>query len=202
MCAGYRKCDGEHPKLTTSWLRTLKMALSGKTSLEIAKEVGVKKPTIDSQLYKAYQALGVHNRLQAYHRALSLGLITRFPGCGKNSGVEIAQIDRTNEGGDAMSATMLEPQIHTLENGRRGFLNEAETGVCCEIDEAMFVHFLEESPPVRMKCQVILPGGRTQVAQYVTWCRDLLCAFWIELERGNPGNCRYFAQYLATQTME
>src|SRR2546423_849701 len=65
------------PRLTRQQLRTLRMAFDGRPSREIAADLGVPKRTVEWHLYLAYQTLGVHNRVQAYHKARSLGLLGR-----------------------------------------------------------------------------------------------------------------------------
>jgi hypothetical protein len=63
----------------------------------------------------------------------------------------------------------------------------------------MFVHFLEASPPLQMNCQVILPEGRLQRAEFVTQKDGALRAFWIEVEGDNPAYRRFFAQKLPSR---
>jgi DNA-binding NarL/FixJ family response regulator len=62
--------------LTSREIEILNLIFSGRASIEVAELLCVSKRTVDFHLSKAYTKLGVSNRVQAFKRALELGLIS------------------------------------------------------------------------------------------------------------------------------
>jgi len=61
--------------LTKRELEVLGLVIEGKSSKEVAEELYVSKRTVDFHLANIYEKLQVSNRVQAFRRATSLGLI-------------------------------------------------------------------------------------------------------------------------------
>lgn len=66
----------EAVKLTKRELEVLSYIVEGWTSKEVAKSLGVSKRAIDFHLANIYAKLKVSNRVQAFRRALRLGLLS------------------------------------------------------------------------------------------------------------------------------
>ncbi len=66
----------EPVKLTRRELEVLTLVIGGKSSKEVADQLYVSKRTVDFHLANIYDKLQVTNRMQAFHRATSLGLIS------------------------------------------------------------------------------------------------------------------------------
>jgi len=62
-------------KLTHRELEVLVLAVSGKSSREIADKLFVSKRTVDFHFSNVYDKLGVSNRVQAFRRATRLGFL-------------------------------------------------------------------------------------------------------------------------------
>ena len=62
-------------RLTKRELEVLNLVAEGKSSKEVAEELFVSKRTVDFHLANIYEKLQVSNRVQAFRRATSLGLI-------------------------------------------------------------------------------------------------------------------------------
>lgn len=62
-------------RLTPRELEVLKLVTEGKSSKDVAAELYCSKRTVDFHLNKIYDKLQVSNRVQAFRRATSLGLI-------------------------------------------------------------------------------------------------------------------------------
>lgn len=62
-------------QLTKRELEVLMLVVEGKSSKEVADMLYCSKRTIDFHLANIYSKLQVSNRVQAYRRALKLGLI-------------------------------------------------------------------------------------------------------------------------------
>lgn len=61
--------------LTKRETEVLGLVIEGKSSKEVADELYVSKRTVDFHLANIYDKLQVNNRVQAFRRATSLGLI-------------------------------------------------------------------------------------------------------------------------------
>jgi DNA-binding CsgD family transcriptional regulator len=61
--------------LTKREIEVLGLVIEGKSSKEVADELYVSKRTVDFHLANIYEKLQVSNRVQAFRRATSLGLI-------------------------------------------------------------------------------------------------------------------------------
>lgn len=61
--------------LTRRELEVLSLVIEGKSSKIVADELYVSKRTVDFHLANIYEKLQVSNRVQAFRRATSLGLI-------------------------------------------------------------------------------------------------------------------------------
>ena len=61
--------------LTKREMEVLGLVIEGKSSKEVAEELYVSKRTVDFHLANIYEKLQVSNRVQAFRRATSLGLI-------------------------------------------------------------------------------------------------------------------------------
>lgn len=61
--------------LTRRELEVLSLVIEGKSSKAVADELYVSKRTVDFHLANIYEKLQVSNRVQAFRRAASLGLI-------------------------------------------------------------------------------------------------------------------------------
>jgi hypothetical protein len=102
-----------------------------------------------------------------------------------------------------MQDTLTGRAVFTFAHDYRAFVAALNHGERCEIDEAMFVHWLEAAEPVCMRRNVVLADHREVRADFVAQSiyRDgRFQAFWHQLETSNPSDRRYFAQladYLA-----
>jgi len=65
--------------LTKRELEVLSLVIEGKSSKEVAEDLYVSKRTVDFHLANIYEKLQVSNRVQAFRRATSLGLIPLEP---------------------------------------------------------------------------------------------------------------------------
>ncbi|HET6456389.1 MAG TPA: helix-turn-helix transcriptional regulator [Armatimonadota bacterium] len=65
--------------LTRRELEVLSLVIEGKSSKEVAEDLFVSKRTVDFHLANIYEKLQVSNRVQAFRRATSLGLIPFEP---------------------------------------------------------------------------------------------------------------------------
>ena len=67
---------GDEPiKLSKREIEVLTHIMAGKASKNVAEQLCVSKRTVDFHLANIYEKLGCGNRVQAYRRAVSLGLI-------------------------------------------------------------------------------------------------------------------------------
>ncbi len=65
--------------LTKREQEVLALVIEGKSSKEVAEDLYVSKRTVDFHLANIYEKLQVSNRVQAFRRATSLGLIPLEP---------------------------------------------------------------------------------------------------------------------------
>ena len=65
----------ENIKLTKREIEVLTLVIEGKASKEVADVLFVSKRTVDFHLANIYDKLKVTNRVQAFRRAMRLGLI-------------------------------------------------------------------------------------------------------------------------------
>ena len=96
-----------------------------------------------------------------------------------------------------MPAVLSTQIVFTFMHDYRGFVRALSHGELCEIDEEMFVHWLEATAPVCMRRDVLLADSREVRADFVTERCDgerTLEAFWCRCENGNSADRRYFAQ--------
>jgi DNA-binding NarL/FixJ family response regulator len=70
-----RRPDDEPIKLTKREVEVLTLVIEGKASKEVAELLYVSKRTVDFHLANIYNKLQVSNRVQAFRRAVALGLI-------------------------------------------------------------------------------------------------------------------------------
>jgi len=63
-------------KLTKREIEVLTLVIEGKSSKEVAELLYVSKRTVDFHLANIYEKLQVNNRVQAFRRAVALGLIS------------------------------------------------------------------------------------------------------------------------------
>lgn len=87
--------------------------------------------------------------------------------------------------------------VFTFSHDYRAFVAALSHGERCEIDEAMFVHWLEATEPVCMRRDVVLSDSREVRADFVaagSAGEDAYRAFWHQCENANPADRRYFAQ--------
>src|SRR5947209_1342632 len=87
--------------------------------------------------------------------------------------------------------------VFAFAHSYRAFVAALDNGERCEIDEAMFVHWLETMPPLCMQRDVVLADLREVHADFVLRSRDgagTLQAFWHRREGDNEADRRYFAQ--------
>jgi DNA-binding CsgD family transcriptional regulator len=68
--------DTDGIKLTKREIEVLERIVSGKSSQEVADELYVSKRTVDFHLANIYSKLRVKSRLQAYHKAVGMGLLS------------------------------------------------------------------------------------------------------------------------------
>ena len=71
--------NNEPIKLTKREIEVLTLVIEGKASKEVAELLYVSKRTVDFHLANIYEKLNVSNRVQAFRRAVSLGLISAEP---------------------------------------------------------------------------------------------------------------------------
>jgi DNA-binding CsgD family transcriptional regulator len=71
--------DSKPVKLTKREAEVLSLIMLGKTSKEVADALYVSKRTVDFHLANVYHKLNVSNRIQAFHEAMRLGLISAEP---------------------------------------------------------------------------------------------------------------------------
>ena len=69
------KPENEPVKLTKREVEVLTLVIEGKSSKEVAELLYVSKRTVDFHLANIYEKLQVSNRVQAFRRATSLGLL-------------------------------------------------------------------------------------------------------------------------------
>ncbi len=69
------KPENEPVKLTKREIEVLTLVIEGKSSKEVADLLYVSKRTVDFHLANIYEKLQVSNRVQAFRRATSLGLL-------------------------------------------------------------------------------------------------------------------------------
>ena len=67
--------DRRIPALTKRELEVLMLVIDGRSSKEVALQLFVSKRTVDFHLANVYHKLNVSNRVQAFRRAASLGMI-------------------------------------------------------------------------------------------------------------------------------
>ncbi len=67
--------DDAVEKLTEREREILLLIFDGKSSSETAKIIGVSKRTVDFHLARVYEKLNVNNRVQAFKKAIELGLL-------------------------------------------------------------------------------------------------------------------------------
>jgi len=87
--------------------------------------------------------------------------------------------------------------VFTLTNDYNAFVAALANGERCEIDEAMFIHWLEAKPPISMRRDVILSDSREIRADFISqggYSEAMLQAFWQYCEGENPTDRRFFAQ--------
>ena len=90
--------------------------------------------------------------------------------------------------------------LFTFSHDYRAFVAALCHGERCEIDEAMFIHWLEATAPMCMCRDVVLSDLREVRADFITVSYDgsgALQAFWQHAELANPADRRYFAQQAA-----
>jgi DNA-binding CsgD family transcriptional regulator len=63
-------------RLTKREAEVLSLVILGKSSKEVADALYVSKRTVDFHLANVYNKLNVNNRIQAFHEATRLGLIS------------------------------------------------------------------------------------------------------------------------------
>lgn len=61
--------------LTKRELEVLVLLVQGLTYLQIAQQMGLQLPTVNTHVQSIYRKLGVHSRVQALRRAMQLQLI-------------------------------------------------------------------------------------------------------------------------------
>lgn len=66
---------GDPINLTRRELEVLKLIVEGKSTKEIADSLQISKRTVDFHIAQIYPKLDVSNRIQAFRRAIELGLI-------------------------------------------------------------------------------------------------------------------------------
>jgi len=67
--------DHDEVRLTKREIEVLAQVTEGKSSREVAEALLVSKRTVDFHLANVFGKLGVNNRLQAFRRAVRLGLL-------------------------------------------------------------------------------------------------------------------------------
>lgn len=99
-----------------------------------------------------------------------------------------------------MQEIRISGDVFTLSQSFNAFMRALHHGETCEIDEAMFVHWLESRKPVSMRRDVVLMDGREVCADFVTRSMEgdsRYHAFW-SLSAGEASHeRRYFAQSAA-----
>ena len=71
-----RRPENEPVKLTKREVEVLTLVIEGNSSKEVADLLYVSKRTVDFHLANIYEKLNVSNRVQAFRRAVALGLIS------------------------------------------------------------------------------------------------------------------------------
>lgn len=71
----HKSYDERSVKLTKREMEVLSLIIEGRSSKEVADLLYVSKRTVDFHLANIYDKLQVSNRVQAFRRAASLGLI-------------------------------------------------------------------------------------------------------------------------------
>jgi DNA-binding CsgD family transcriptional regulator len=71
----HKGSDERSVKLTKREIEVLSLIIEGRSSKEVADLLFVSKRTVDFHLANIYDKLQVSNRVQAFRRAASLGLI-------------------------------------------------------------------------------------------------------------------------------
>ena len=74
--------DGSHdtvPRLSPRQLACLRLVAVGKTTLEIAADLGISNRTVEQYVADACTRLGVRTRIEAVVKAVRSGLITDEP---------------------------------------------------------------------------------------------------------------------------
>ena len=74
-----KRPDDEPVKLTKREVEVLTLVIEGKASKEVAELLYVSKRTVDFHLANIYEKLQVSNRVQAFRRAVALGLLPTEP---------------------------------------------------------------------------------------------------------------------------
>lgn len=93
--------------------------------------------------------------------------------------------------------TPIRHHVFTFSHDYRAFVAALSHGEHCEIDEAMFVHWIETCNLVCMQRDVLLSDRHEVHADFVapgTSGDGTLQAFWHWSDAANPTNRRYFAQ--------
>src|SRR5215210_5306906 len=96
-----------------------------------------------------------------------------------------------------MQALVANQTVFTYLHDYNAFVAALVNGERCEIDEAMFIHWLEATPPVSMRRDVILSDRREVRADFISqggYSEAMLQAFWHHCENENPTDRRFFAQ--------
>jgi hypothetical protein len=96
-----------------------------------------------------------------------------------------------------MSAGHLSQTVFTYVHDYNAFVAAMINGERCEIDEAMFIHWLEAAPPISMRRDVILSDSQEVRADFISrsgYSDAVLKAFWQSCETENPSDRRFFAQ--------
>ncbi|MCI3133361.1 response regulator transcription factor [Phenylobacterium aquaticum] len=68
--------DNARARLSPRQIECLRLAASGRTSVEIAAALGLSSRTVDQYVGEACERLKVRNRVQAVAKALELGLLS------------------------------------------------------------------------------------------------------------------------------
>jgi DNA-binding CsgD family transcriptional regulator len=71
--------ESSPPGLSPRQLECLQLAAQGRTSLEVAKDLGISARTVDQYMAEACERLNVRNRVHAVATAVALGLVSAWP---------------------------------------------------------------------------------------------------------------------------
>lgn len=63
-------------RLTEKERDILRLIFAGRCSSEVATILNISKRTVDLHLARSYEKLGVSNRIQAFKRAVELGIVS------------------------------------------------------------------------------------------------------------------------------